>query len=262
MELPVARASRVRSPICVMFSAVLFLSTGAAAKKALILDSTVQGGTSSREAMSAQRAGLDVTVVDGTTWSAMTRDGFAAYDVIILGDPDCGLVGSLAPAEASTSVWGGAVNGNIAVILTDPDFHAAYLTAPQTLMDNAINWAGSQEGRTGLYVSLRCYYGGAAPGTAVPALQGIGNFTVQGQGGCPNSMHIVDVASPIVRGLSDADLSNWSCSAHGGFDSWPGAFEVVAIAQDISSSYIAPDGTTGTPYILASGNPCSAPTLA
>jgi uncharacterized repeat protein (TIGR01451 family) len=259
--------SPASSAIGRVFSAALLattaasVTTAATAKKALILDTTVQGGASSREASSARTAGFDVTVADAATWTAMTRDGFAAYDVLILGDPNCGSVGALAPAEANPDVWGAAVNGNVAVLLTDPDFHAAFLSAPQKLMDNAISFAGAQAGRTGLYASLSCYYAGAAPGTPVPALGGIGTFTVQGQGGCPNSIHILDPASPVVSGLSEADLSNWSCSAHGGFDAWPGNFNVVAMVRDIVSGFVAPDGTTGTPYILTSGNPCDAATL-
>jgi hypothetical protein len=262
-----ALRSRASSSICLAFSAAFLATTAApatavaATKKALILDTTVQGGASSREASSARTAGFDVTVADAATWTAMTRDGFAAYDVLILGDPDCGSVEALAPAEANPDVWGAAVNGNVAVLLTDPDFHAAFLSAPQKLMDNAIAFAGAQAGRTGLYASLSCYYAGAAPGTPVPALRGIGTFTVQGQGGCPNSIHILDPASPVVSGLSEADLSNWFCSAHGGFDVWPGNFNVVAMVRDIVSGFVAPDGTTGTPYILTSGNPCDAATL-
>ena len=163
--------SPASSAIGRVFSAALLattaasVTTAATAKKALILDTTVQGGASSREASSARTAGFDVTVADAATWTAMTRDGFAAYDVLILGDPNCGSVGALAPAEANPDVWGAAVNGNVAVLLTDPDFHAAFLSAPQKLMDNAISFAGAQAGRTGLYASLSCYYAGAAPGT-------------------------------------------------------------------------------------------------
>lgn len=238
------------------------MPAAASAKKALILDTTVQGGANSREASSARSAGFEVTVVDGATFSAMTQAGFAAYDLLVLGDPDCGGVGALAPAEAHPEVWGAAVNGNAVVLLTDPDFHAAFLSAPQKLMDDAIAWAGALAGRTGLYASLSCYYAFAAPGTAVPALGGIGNFTVQGQGGCPNSIHILDPSSPVFRGLSEADLSNWSCSAHGGFDAWPNTFGVAAMVRDIASGFVAPDGTKGTPYILTKGNPCDAATLA
>ncbi len=248
---------------CAAFLTALLSATAAPAKKALILGTTVQDGASSREASSARTAGFDITVVDAATWMAMTREGFAAYDMLILGDPDCGSVDALAPAEAHPETWGAAVNGNVVVILTDPDFHAAYLSAPQKLMDNAVAHAGAQAGRTGLYASLSCYYSFAAPGTPVPALSQIGSFTVQGQGFCPNSIHIVDSGSPVVSGLSDLDLSNWGCSAHGGFDTWPATFKVVAMVRDIPSSYVAPDGTTGTPYILANtgGSLCDAATL-
>ena len=248
---------------CAAFLTALLSATAAPAKKALILGTTVQDGASSREASSARRAGFDITVVDAATWTAMTRDGFAAYDMLILGDPDCGSVDALAPAEAHPETWSAAVNGNVVVILTDPDFHAASLSAPQKLMDNAVAYAGAQAGRTGLYASLSCYYAFAVPGTAVPALSQIGSFTVQGQGFCPDSIHIVDPGSPVVNGLTDSDLSNWGCSAHGGFDTWPATFKVVAMVRDIPSSYVAPDGTAGTPYILTNtgGSLCDAATV-
>ena len=245
-------------------SAVLFASGPASAKKALVLDTTVEGGMNSREVLSAQSLGFDVTVVGGDVWAGMTTSDFAAYDVLILGDPNCvGNPGPLSPAEAHPDVWGAAVTGNVVLLLTDPDFHAASLTAPQTLMSNGIAHAGAQSGKTGLYASLSCYYFVAEPGTSVPALSKLGSFTVEGQGGCPNSIHIVDPSSPVMRGLSDAALSNWSCSAHGGFDTFPASLKPVAIALDIPSSYVAPDGTTGAPYILASGgNICTSASLA
>jgi hypothetical protein len=58
-------------------------------------------------------------------------------------------------------------------------------------------------------------------------------------------------------GLTDANLSNWSCSVHEAFDAWPtsgaGAFTVLAIAEGAGSTYTAPDGSVGIPYILARG---------
>src|SRR5439155_11602374 len=123
--------------------------------------------------------------------------------------------------------------------------------APQTLMTNAIAHAGSQSGKTGLYASLSCYYANAKSGTTVLALSKLGGSTVgftvrgQGEGVCPNAIHIVDRASPVVKGLLDANLSNWGCSAHGAFETFPASLKPVAIALDIPSSYVAPDGTQG-----------------
>lgn len=235
-------------------------------RKALALATTLENGINSPEAQAAQAQGFSVNVVDSATWGAMTTSDFKAYDLIILGDPNCATAdpGPIAPAAANTGAWSPAITGNTVVILTDPDFHSHFLTAPAKLMSNAIGFAGSQPGSTGLYVSLSCYYAFATPNTPVAALAGLGSFTVEGQGGCPESSHIVDLKNPVVAGLTDADLSNWSCSTHGGFDSWPkDRFGVVAITPDISSSFTASDGSSGAPYILVSGgSPCSQATIA
>jgi len=66
--------SSASSSLCLVFSAALLATTAASAtaatpKKALILDTTVQGGATSREALSARTAGFDVTVADAATWT-------------------------------------------------------------------------------------------------------------------------------------------------------------------------------------------------
>jgi hypothetical protein len=235
-------------------------------KHALALSSTLENGLNSPEAQAAENQGFVVTIVDGTAWDAMQTTDFSTYDLIILGDPNCVSTdpGPIAPAAANASVWGAAINGNVVLLLTDPDFHSHSLTAPLTLINNAIGFAGSKPGTTGLYVSLSCYYAFTAVNTPVAALAGLGTFTVEGQGACPENAHIVDTTNPVVAGLTDAVLSNWSCSAHGGFDTWPtNRFSPVVITPDIASSFTAPDGTRGAPYILVGGgNFCSAPTLA
>jgi len=78
-----------------------------------------------------------------------------------------------------------------------------------------------------------------------------GGFTVLGVG-CFNDAHIV-ATHPSLTGITDATLSNWSCSVHEAFDKWPVDFQVLAIARNIGSSFTATDGTVGTPYILARG---------
>ena len=257
------RNPRTRSVLAIFAAGALLLTAGAAwAKKALVLDPTVVGGSNSLEAQRARALGFDVTVVDGPTWAGMSAADFATYELVILGDPNCvGNPSPLAGAEAHPEIWGPAITGNVVALLTDPEFHSSIPGATK-LMENGLAFAGAQPGRTGLYVSLSCYYFRAVPRTEVPALSGIGVFTVEGQGGCPNASHIVDTASPVVDGLHDGDLSNWSCSAHGGFDSWPLGFSPVVIIKDIPSSFIAPDGSTGAPYVLArGGGPCEQATL-
>ena len=63
----------------------------------------------------------------------------------------------------------------------------------------------------------------------------------------------VEAALTALTGITDATISNWSCSVHEAFDKWPVDFQVLAIARDIGSSSTAPDGSVGTPYILARG---------
>lgn len=91
-----------------------------------------------------------------------------------------------------------------------------------------------------------------------PVLDPFGSFTVVGQGGCPADSHIV-ARHPALTGLTDADLSNWGCSTHEGFVTWPTNFLVLAISKDVLSSFVAPDGTTGAPYIIARGERLAVP---
>jgi lysophospholipase L1-like esterase len=71
--------------------------------------------------------------------------------------------------------------------------------------------------------------------------------------GCYNNAHIV-AESPALSGLTDADLSNWSCSVHEAFQTWSSGLIPLAIAKDFDSSYTASDGKQGPPYILAGGD--------
>jgi hypothetical protein len=118
-------------------------------------------------------------------------------------------------------------------------------------MEKAAAFTVAQTGKTGAYISLSCYYDSTDPLTPVPLLDGFGTFTVTGVN-CYNDAHIV-ATHPALDGLTDATLSNWSCSVHEAFDTWPLSFEVLAIAENFGDSFTAPDGTVGTPYILARG---------
>jgi len=119
--------------------------------------------------------------------------------------------------------------------------------------------------KTGAFISLSCYYDydvPAPPGTPVPLLDNAfassaGNFTTHGLSDppdtCFNNAHIT-ATHPALTGLTDTTLSGWGCSVHEVFDSWPADFVVLAIAKNSGSSYTAPDGTVGSPYILARGD--------
>jgi len=223
--------------------------------KVLILDSTVAGGTASREYLAVQAAGKVPELINGAGWSAKTTADFAAYDAIVLGDRRCSGVGDVAAADANTSVWGPAVTGKVLINGTDPVYHY-YAGKPggDTLVSSGIAFAVSDPGKTGAYISLSCYYHSASPNTPVTVLNGLAGpaaFTVK-SAACYNDAHIV-ATSPALTGLTDASLSNWYCSVHEEFDKWPASFEVLAIARGSGTSFNASDGTVGTPYILARG---------
>jgi hypothetical protein len=243
--------------LALLIAALLWKGAAPAARAAadvLILGPTVSGGMSSPEAQAAIALGLTVEVVDDAGWGAKTTADFASYKAIILGDPDCGSSTAIAAAEANKSVWGPAINGNVVIIGTDPVYHQFVgVAGAGKVTEKGIAFATNAAGKTGAYITLSCYYHGTAPGTPVPLLDAfsLGGFTVTGVG-CYNDAHIV-ATHPALSGLTDADLSNWNCSVHEAFDKWPDNFLVLAIARDIGSSYTAPDGTVGTPYILARG---------
>ncbi|MFP5414586.1 MAG: hypothetical protein ACLGG1_06195 [Gammaproteobacteria bacterium] len=221
------------------------------ANSVLILDTTVSGGAASVEAVQATLLGLNPVVVDADTWAATTGPEFASYRALILGDPNCAIgTASLAPAEANRAVWSPAVTGNVITIGTDPVLHSS-LPGAVNLINKSIEYAADAP-TTGAVIGLSCYYFDAVAGTPVPVLDQFGTFSVVGQGGCPAASHII-AAHPALAGLTDADLSNWGCSTHEGFDSWPVDFLPLVISTDVPSPFVAPDGTSGAPYIMARG---------
>ena len=237
--------------------ACVLLAASARAQTVLILDESVSGGINSPESLAAQALGFSVEVVDNAGWMAKSTADFASYRAIILGDPTC--VGPtsvpLPAAVATTGVWGPAIDGNVILIGTDNVFHL--FQGGQGLVDSGIDFATAAANKTGAYITLSCYYHDTAPNTPVPLLDAFepGGFTVKGVG-CFDDAHIV-ASHPAVDTLTDAQLSNWGCSVHEAFDNWPkvglNAFLVLVIAENAGGEYLAPDGTVGTPYILARG---------
>lgn len=247
------RRFKVLMAVSSLLMALLFsVSTPATAGpgQVLILGPTVSGGAGSTLAQKFVLAGKTPVVVDNATWSSMTAAQFDSYDAIVLGDPTCsGTPSTAAAASANAAVWSSVVDGNVVVIGTDETYHQSQGGAQ--LMEKAAAFSVAKPGTTGAYISLSCYYHGTAPGTPVPLLSGFGTFTARGVG-CYNDAHIV-ATHPALSGLTDATLSGWSCSVHEAFDAWPVSFEVLAIARGIGTTFTAPDGSVGTPYILARG---------
>jgi hypothetical protein len=131
-----------------------------------------------------------------------------------------------------------------------------------TLIDNAIRFAASGvsptgQSLTGLYFALSCYYQDVDTAT-VDALSYFGDFEVRGNLDCYNNAHIV-ASSPALGTLTDAALSDWSCSVHEAFSVYPSVgvngFQALAIAKDIigTGSQTFGDGTIGLPYIISRG---------
>ena len=230
--------------------ATMEITVGDPLGRVLILDPTVSGGVESREAQAASVQGYAADVIDETTWSTMTAAQFDTYAALVLGDPTCGSIQAIAAAEANRATWSPVVDGNVVVIGTDPVFHEGQ--GGGQLTDSAMAYALAATGATSLYVTLSCYYDSAEDGTPVPLLDGFGTFEV-GHASCFNDAHIV-AEHPALAGLDDGDLSGWNCSVHEVFQDWPLNFVVLAIAENFGSVYTAPDGTVGSPYILAAGD--------
>ncbi|WP_375771180.1 DUF5011 domain-containing protein [Archangium gephyra] len=224
--------------------------------KVLILADTVTGGTSSLEAAAARAQGYTVEIASNAAWAAKSSADFAQYRALILGDNTCSGVGLITAAVANRNVWGPVVDGNVIIVGTDPVFHRS--RDGGLLTTNSVKFAAAQEGKTGMYVNLSCYYDGAAAKTPVPVLQPFGAFTVTGVG-CYNDAHIV-ASHAALSGLTDSVLSNWSCSVHEAFDTYPEAnFTPLAIARDPAYGSRFPgskdfaDGSHGVPYVLVRG---------
>ncbi len=238
---------------------------------ALILSTSVNGGTSSAEAQAAQALGLSVTVAAPSTWDSMTTAQFQAYSVIIIGDPSASAsCASTVPSDAlsSAGTWGAAVNGNVAVLGTAPA-----LAGASTLISDSIDYAASGgSGKTGLYVSLNCEYSTAPAGSAVPLLAAVegGGFTVTGQSAaCPAAAGTVSTWQALdlsqFSDLTSGELGPWpspACSVEETFNSWPSGLDGIAYDTGASpKTFTASDGATGQAYILA-GAPVSGATAA
>jgi len=231
-------------------------------KSVLILADTIGPTSPSLEESVVVALGYTVVVVDATTWGAMTTVDFSSYQAVVLGDKSCGGFGTspwLDAALNNRTVWSLAVTGNIVVIGTDPTYHSSFwagglLFAPYAdgdqLTESGIAFAAAGS-KTGLYLTLSCYYHGVSPLTPVPILDQFGLFTVTGVG-CYNNSHIVAV-HPVLDGLvDDSSLSNWGCSVHEAFDSFPSDWSPIAIAKGLGGHGYRrfADGSRGLPYII------------
>jgi cysteine-rich repeat protein len=241
----------------------------------LILGSTVGCANPSLETTRAMAQGWTVVVDTDAQWLARTTADFATFQAIILGDKACVGTrdGNYAAAEANRAVWSPAIKGNIVLVGTDPTYHSSFgpggpLGGDQ-VVDSAIAFATADDGNTGAYISLSFYLESAPPSTPVVALDQLGSFTVTGTvtpgvgcffAGTPeiNDAHIV-ATHPALAGLTDVSLSNWNCSVHEVFNSFPADFLPLVVAENVGcpsppgTGLNFGDGSCGTPYVLARG---------
>jgi hypothetical protein len=243
-------------------------AASAANPKALILESTVSGGASSLEAQQAGIAGFDVTVVSDADWLAMSAADFAAYQVLVIGDPTCGDTTSPGTtADTNKAVWQPVVmgsGGNRVIIGTDPTYHNDGSVHRGDLLErNGIAFAGAKAGATGAYIDISCASAYSNAGTPYTFLDGLtthaaGSFQSQ-YAPCEGAISIVAQSGP-TSGLHDADLADWGCSVHQSFATWPSDYTPLAIATDAPQKpYCATDVDTGAtacgePYILVAGS--------
>lgn len=228
----------------------------------LILSPTVSGGLGSNEAAAITLAGFTPVLCSPSDWVLGTSAQFGAYRAVVFGDPTCQVgTSTVSAAESNIGVWGPEIDGNVIIIGTDEVFHQGQGGLQLTNKAMAFVLADDPgQTKTGAFISLSCYYHNATAGTLVPLLDAIsipGSMSVTGGaflgGGCYNNVHIV-ATHPALAGLTDATLSNWSCSVHEAFDRWDSLnYQVLVIARDVAVNYVATDGTSGIPYILARG---------
>jgi hypothetical protein len=232
---------------------------------------TVPGhaGLTSQEAKDLIAQGWTVSVVSGAAWKAMTATAFRSYQLLVFGDAHCTFssAASLATAVSNESTWAPLVNGNSLIIGTDPVYHYTYgsgLPGPGVLITHGLAFAGTQAGKTGLYLDLSCIYDNGIYDQSVPILNGLeAGFLVSGFSGTT----VVKVAtSPALAGVSSADLSTWHSSVHEYFASWPANYTPFAVMRTVTPTtpsarlgtcpnpvYTAPNGAVGCPYIVGSG---------
>lgn len=189
-------------------------------------------------------------------WNSYTTSDFEKYKAIVIPDPDCGSVDDIAFLDATKAAWSPAILGNIILIGTDPGFHSSSREGAITLMNDAVQFSASGNG-TGLYFALSCYYD-AVDSATVDALSEFGVINVRGNLACYNDAHLV-ADSTALGTLDDAALSDWSCSVHEVFTSYPTTglygFEPLAIAEGATGTGVKDfaDGTNGIPYIIVKG---------
>lgn len=257
--------------------ALLLAATPAAAEtgtRALVLDSSVEGGASSIEATEAAANGFTVDVVDETTWAAMTKDGFAEYQMVIVGDPDCGslspVVSQNAQALADAVMDNDTANtrsGNRVLIGTDPDYHSEQ--GGSKMIASAIDFASVVDGATSLYLNFTCGdpdndTDGTGDGQQklLPLLSfdPAPTWSQNTDPPCGGDVSLI-ANNDQFASLTSTDIRNWGCSVHETFPQYPTDWNPLAIATDdvLTKPTCGNDVDTGEPacgeaYLLIAGS--------
>ncbi|WP_224245127.1 choice-of-anchor A family protein [Hyalangium gracile] len=233
--------------------------------KVLILASSVSGGLRSREAVAAGRFyGSEVHVVTPSQWRAMSAEQFMTYRALVIGDAACQSgTDAFQAAIDSRSAWGAIVDGNVALLATDPTSNGT-----EELVERAIHFVlDSPQYLTAMYIALGCAYQSAPPDTAVPLLEPFGTFRVTGVQGCADSGHLFQMSPSLLSdGLTDDMLSGDGCAARSVFTTYPEhTFAFAALAKSSTGAPIPGQRTyldysegearpeVGTPYLVVRG---------
>lgn len=168
---------------------------------------TKEGTPISLEQHAAEAAGYTVTLRSGTEWEAMSAAEFAAYQVLIVGDPSCGNTALSAVESAHTwtpVVMGAGPNplvGNRVVVGTDPEYHysAGHLGA-EHLVQDGIAFAGGVAGATGVYFTTSCTDLPTTPAEEAEGLPAASRSTT--------GVRRADIPQPILEGPDGRDKND------------------------------------------------------
>jgi hypothetical protein len=175
--------------------------------------------------------GATVTVATEATWRAMTKADFSRYDMIVIGSDGGGALPTATLFQAAYDTrfaWGPAITGRIALLGTDPGYHAKFGTAGAiTFLRATLKWlGGGPTGSTSLYVT-------SDGSRALDFMGAIGTISSSVQ-----NTDIVTVTSPshpIMIGSSSASMSSWTISNHTAISA-PSPFVTVETATVTTGS--------------------------
>lgn len=156
--------------------------------------------------------GYTVNVFSAQQWMDATEADFASYDVIVV--PSMGFGTPTAALSSTKAVWGAAImNGNMALAGLDADAPAHFDDeedeGTHKFLENLLAWAAA--GRTTGFVSMiECEnaYGW------VPTSGPFAGLTATGGCALNDEVHVTDPSHPVMLGLDDEQLSNWTASVH------------------------------------------------